>query len=90
MDNIETDKNDMDINNKEDAIVEKWKKLQEIILEEKTLIDVLFNYKSNDYTDIKKLIIDYSETKLKLRKINDENQKKKKKKRKKITNRSKN
>jgi hypothetical protein len=84
MDNIEKEKNDMDINNKEDAIIEKWKKLQEIILEEKTLIDVLFNYKSNDYTDIKKLIIDYSETKLKLRKINDENQKKRKKKEKKL------
>ena len=68
MDEIETKGNDT---GQEDKIIEKWKKLQEIILKEKSLIDVLFNYKNNDYSDIKKLIIDYSETKLKIRQIKD-------------------
>ena len=66
--------------NKEDIIIEKWKKLQEIILEEKSLIDVLFKYKNDDYSEIKNLIIDYSETKLKIRQINYKGKKKNKEK----------
>ena len=56
--------------NKEDKIIEKWKDLQEIILEEKSLMDALFNYKKEDYSQIKNMIIDYSETKLKIRQMN--------------------
>ena len=66
--------------NKEDKIIEKWKTLQEIILEEKSLMDVLFNYKNDDYSQIKNLIIDYSETKLKIRQINSKNKRKNKEK----------
>ena len=66
--------------NKEDKIIEKWKALQEIILEEKSLMDVLFNYKNDDYSQIKNLIIDYSETKLKIRQINSKNKRKNKEK----------
>ena len=66
--------------NKEDIIIEKWKTLQEIILEEKSLMDVLFNYKNDDYSQIKNLIIDYSETKLKIRQINSKNKRKNKEK----------
>ena len=50
-----------------DKIVQKWKKLQEIILNEKFLTDALFKSKNNDYNDIKKLIWDLSDTKNKLR-----------------------
>ena len=66
--------------NKEDKIIEKWKTLQEIILEEKSLMDVLFNYKNDDYSQIKNLIIDYSETKLKIRQINSKNKRRNKEK----------
>ena len=52
-----------------DKIFEKWKKLQEIILQEKLLTDALFRSKNMDYADIKKLILDLSEIKYKIRKI---------------------
>ena len=52
-----------------DKIFQKWKKLQEIIIKEKLLTDALFQSKNNDYADIKKLILDLSETKFKMRQI---------------------
>ena len=55
---------------KEDEIIKKWKNLQDIILEEKSLIDVLFSYKNNDYSEIKQLINEYCKLKLRLRKAN--------------------
>ena len=69
--NIEEENN----NSKVDEIIKKWKNLQDIILEEKSLIDILFNYKNDDYSEIKKLINDYSESKLKIRQNNKTNQK---------------
>ena len=58
---------------KEDIIIKKWKNLQEIIFKEKSLIDALFSYKNNDYAEIKKLIINHAEIKLKLRQMNYNN-----------------
>ena len=60
---------------KADIIIEKWKNLQNIILEEKSLFDVLFNYKNDDYKEIKKLINNYLESKLELRQIKNKNKK---------------
>ena len=52
-----------------DKIFQKWKQLQNIILQEKLLIDALFKGKNNNYVDIKKLIYDLSETKYKINQI---------------------
>ena len=52
-----------------DKIFQKWKHLQNIILQEKLLIDALFKGKNNNYVDIKKLICDLSETKYKMNQI---------------------
>ena len=52
-----------------DKIFQKWKHLQNIILQEKLLIDALFKGKNNNYVDIKKLIYDLSETKYKINQI---------------------
>ena len=73
-DNLMNDNVDLSIkeNSKEkevNNIFLKWKKLQDIILEEKLLKDALYKDKNNDYSDIKPLISDYLETKLKIRKI---------------------
>ena len=65
---------------KELIIIQKWKNLQEIIFEEKALIDALFSYRNNDYSEIKKLIINHSEIKLKIRQINNKKQSKNKEK----------
>ncbi len=52
-----------------DKIFQKWKKLQEIIIKEKLLTDAWFQSKNNDYADIKKLILDLSAIKFKMRQI---------------------
>ena len=51
----------------------KWKELQNIILEEKYLLDALFKSRNNDYADIKTLITDISEVKLKIRQLRNKN-----------------
>ena len=51
----------------------KWKGLQNIILEEKYLLDALFKSRNNDYADIKTLITDISEVKLKIRQLRNKN-----------------
>ena len=51
----------------------KWKGLQNIILQEKYLLDALFKSRNNDYADIKTLIIDISEVKLKTRQLRNKN-----------------
>ena len=51
----------------------KWKDLQKIILEEKYLLDALFKSRNNDYADIKTLITDISEVKLKIRQLRNKN-----------------
>ena len=53
---------------------EKWKKLQKIILEEKYLLDALSENRNNDYSDIKKIISDISEVKLKIRQLKNSNE----------------
>ena len=63
--------NEINKDGKEDIIIKKWKILQNIILEEKSLFDVLFNYKNDDYMEIKKLINNYLEKKLQIRQINN-------------------
>ena len=45
------------------------KKLQKVILDEKYLLDALFKSKNNDYADIKTLISEISEVKLKIRQL---------------------
>ena len=51
----------------------KWKELQNIILQEKYLLDALFKSRNNDYADIKTLITDISEVKLKIRQLRNKN-----------------
>ena len=51
----------------------KWKELQSIILQEKYLLDALFKSRNNDYADIKTLITDISEVKLKIRQLRNKN-----------------
>ena len=51
----------------------KWKGLQNIILQEKYLLDALFKSRNNDYADIKTLITDISEVKLKIRQLRNKN-----------------
>ena len=56
-----------------DKKIQKWKNLQKIILEEKYLLDALFKSRNNDYADIKELITDISEVKLKIRQLKNKN-----------------
>ena len=51
----------------------KWKELQNIIFQEKYLLDALFKSRNNDYADIKTLITDISEVKLKIRQLRNKN-----------------
>ena len=51
----------------------KWKDLQKIILQEKYLLEALFKSRNNDYADIKTLITDISEVKLKIRQLRNKN-----------------